>query len=252
MKPKYIYDINIGHFIKVINEDGEVTNNGDQPQDPNTQNAADTSVNTSYKSVESNEEYQKITADITAENTKYEQDKSTQQQLLDQARKTAASNTTEQNKGIYDPVSTDQNVLNIMKRINDLNKQHYTKITSLEDQKLQVLSKLSTANEGIRFSLPEKYKGLNESNIHTAKIYMGDLVGTDTSKAILKGMADFKRTFKDTNLLYGKDRQGYFLIILDQDDMDVMYNTLDEVGYLRDDIIGTVMPQLLDRSKLIQ
>ena len=121
-------------------------------------------------------------------------------------------------------------------------------LCQLEDQKLQILSKLSAANESLRYELPEKYKGLNESNIHTAKIYMGDLVGMENDKAILKGMSDFKRTFRDTNLLYGKDRQGYFLIILDQDDMDVMYNTLDEVGYLRDDIINTVMPQLLDRS----
>lgn len=71
---------------------------------------------------------------------------------------------------------------------------------------------------------------------------MGDLVGQESDKSILKGMSDFKRTFMDTTLLYGKDRKGYFLIILDQEDMDVMYDTLDKAGYLRDDIIDTVMP----------
>lgn len=140
--------------------------------------------------------------------------------------------------------------MNIRKKINDLKKQHYTQLASLEDQKLSILSKLSES-KNIRYNLPDKYKGLNESNIHNAKIYMGELVGTDTKKSILKGMADFKRTFKDTNLLYGKDRQGYFLIILDQDDMDTMYDTLDEVGYLKDDIIDTVMPQLFNRCNLI-
>lgn len=251
MKPKYIYDLNIGHFVKIINEDDNNTQQSAN-QTEQTQNDNSSQQDQSMKSVESNPDIQAINVKITQENDKYSKDKSTQEQLLDQAKKNAANKPITDNNGIYDPVATDSNVLNIQKKINDLTKQHYINLCSLEDQKIQILSKLAAANEQIRTELPEKYKWLTESNIHTAKIYMGDLVGMDNDKAILKGMADFKRTFKDTNLLYGKDRQGYFLIILDQDDMDVMYNTLDEVGYLRDDIIGTVMPQLLDRSKLIQ
>lgn len=252
MKPKYIYDLNIGHFVKVINEDDNTQQQENPDNTQNQDNNTEQKQVTQNKSVESNPDIQNINAQITQENDKFSKDKSTQEQLLDQAKKNAAMKPDTANKGIYDPVATDSNVLSIQKKLNDLTKQHYMNLCSLEDQKLQILTKLSNANEKKRTEFPEKYKGLNESNIHTAKIYMGDLVGIDNDKAILKGMADFKRTFKDTNLLYGKDRQGYFLIILDQDDMDVMYDTLDEVGYLRDDIIGTVMPQLLDRSKLIQ
>lgn len=245
-KPKYIFDINIGHFIKQLNED-ENTENQDTVQDQQTDQADDKNQN-NHKSVENNEEIQAINAKITAENEKFNKDSDTQMKLLDQAKKKAAE---KESDNLYDPIETDANVLNIRKKLNDLTRQHYTQLTSLEDQKIQILSKLSTTNEML-MDLPEKYKCLNESNIHTAKIYMGDLVGMESDKSILKGMSDFKRTFRDTNLLYGKDRNGYFLIILDQEDMDAMYNTLDEVGYLRDDIIDTVMPQLLNRTNLIQ
>ena len=46
----------------------------------------------------------------------------------------------------------------------------------------------------MRRVLPEKYRNLNESNIHTAKIYMRDLIGNDDNH-IIKGMVDFKRAF---------------------------------------------------------
>ena len=77
---------------------------------------------------------------------------------------------------------------------------------------------------------------------------MGDLIDDDH---ILKGMVDFKRAFKDTDLLYGKDRNGYFLIAVDKEDLDKVYDTLEELGYLRDEIIDTFIPQVLDRTKFI-
>ena len=98
------------------------------------------------------------------------------------------------------------------------------------------------------YKLPEKYKYLNESNIHTAKIYMKNLIGPDNT---LKGMVDFKRVFKDTNLLYGKDRDGYFIVALDSDDFNEATEALEEVGYLRDEVLDTIMPQILDRHLMI-
>ena len=37
-----------------------------------------------------------------------------------------------------------------------------------------------------------------------------------------------------------------------EEDFDKVYDTLEEVGYLRDEIIDTVMPQLFDRHEMIQ
>ena len=254
-KYKYVYNKKTGHFIKKLNEDDSNVSTDTQQQQNNNSNTTssttdnkDTSTNnTSFKSVESDETIQSINAKIQDNENKFQQDLNTQQKLLD-AAKVAASKKTP--TGPYDPVATDADVLNIMKKINDITKQHAIDIANFQDQKLAQLQKLSQTNESY-YKIPEKYKWLNESNIHTAKIYMGDLIAPDDDH-ILKGMADFKRAFKDTDLLYGKDRNGYFLIAVDKEDFDKVYDTLEEVGYLRDEIIDTVMPQLFDRHEMIQ
>lgn len=251
-KYKYVYNKKTGHFIKKLNEDDSNVSTDTQQQQNNTTSSTtddkDTSTNNiSFKSVESDETIQSLNAKIQDNENKFQQDLNTQQKLLD-AAKVAASKKTP--TGPYDPVATDADVLNIMKKINDITKQHAIDIANFQDQKLAQLQKLSQTNESY-YKIPEKYKWLNESNIHTAKIYMGDLIAPDDDH-ILKGMADFKRAFKDTDLLYGKDRNGYFLIAVDKEDFDKVYDTLEEVGYLRDEIIDTVMPQLFDRHEMIQ
>ena len=254
-KYKYVYNKKTGHFIKKLNEDDSNVSTDTQQQQNNNSNTTssttddkDTSTNNiSFKSVESDETIQSLNAKIQDNENKFQQDLNTQQKLLD-AAKVAASKKTP--TGPYDPVATDADVLNIMKKINDITKQHAIDIANFQDQKLAQLQKLSQTNESY-YKIPEKYKWLNESNIHTAKIYMGDLIAPDDDH-ILKGMADFKRAFKDTDLIYGKDRNGYFLIAVDKEDFDKVYDTLEEVGYLRDEIIDTVMPQLFDRHEMIQ
>ena len=254
-KYKYVYNKKTGHFIKKLNEDDSNVSTDTQQQQNNNSNTTssttddkDTSTNNiSFKSVESDETIQSLNTKIQDNENKFQQDLNTQQKLLD-AAKVAASKKTP--TGPYDPVATDADVLNIMKKINDITKQHAIDIANFQDQKLAQLQKLSQTNESY-YKIPEKYKWLNESNIHTAKIYMGDLIAPDDDH-ILKGMADFKRAFKDTDLLYGKDRNGYFLIAVDKEDFDKVYDTLEEVGYLRDEIIDTVMPQLFDRHEMIQ
>ena len=254
-KYKYVYNKKTGHFIKKLNEDDSNVSTDTQQQQNNNSNTTssttddkDTSTNNaSFKSVESDETIQSLNAKIQDNENKFQQDLNTQQKLLD-AAKVAASKKAP--TGPYDPVATDADVLNIMKKINDITKQHAIDIANFQDQKLAQLQKLSQTNESY-YKIPEKYKWLNESNIHTAKIYMGDLIAPDDDH-ILKGMADFKRAFKDTDLLYGKDRNGYFLIAIDKEDFDKVYDTLEEVGYLRDEIIDTVMPQLFDRHEMIQ
>lgn len=254
-KYKYVYNKKTGHFIKKLNEDDSNVSTDTQQQQNNNSNTTssttddkDTSTNNaSFKSVESDETIQSLNAKIQDNENKFQQDLNTQQKLLDAAKVAATKKTP---TGPYDPVATDADVLNIMKKINDITKQHAIDIANFQDQKLAQLQKLSQTNESY-YKIPEKYKWLNESNIHTAKIYMGDLIAPDDDH-ILKGMADFKRAFKDTDLLYGKDRNGYFLIAIDKEDFDKVYDTLEEVGYLRDEIIDTVMPQLFDRHEMIQ
>lgn len=254
-KYKYVYNKKTGHFIKKLNEDDSNVSTDTQQQQNNNSNTTssttddkDTSTNnTSFKSVESDETIQSLNAKIQDNENKFQQDLNTQQKLLDAAKVTASKKTP---TGPYDPVATDADVLNIMKKINDITKQHAIDIANFQDQKLAQLQKLSQTNESY-YKIPEKYKWLNESNIHTAKIYMGDLIAPDDDH-ILKGMADFKRAFKDTDLLYGKDKNGYFVVCVDQEDFNTLYDTLEENSYLRDQIIDTVIPQLFDRHEMIQ
>lgn len=254
-KYKYVYNKKTGHFIKKLNEDDSNVSTDTQQQQNNNSNTTssttddkDTSTNnTSFKSVESDETIQSLNAKMQDNENKFQQDLNTQQKLLD-AAKVAASKKTP--TGPYDPVATDADVLNIMKKINDITKQHAIDIANFQDQKLAQLQKLSQTNESY-YKIPEKYKWLNESNIHTAKIYMGDLIAPD-DQHILKGMTDFKRAFKDTDLLYGKDKNGYFVVCVDQEDFNTLYDTLEENSYLRDQIIDTVIPQLFDRHEMIQ
>lgn len=248
-KYKYVYDRQSGHFIKKLNEDdSNVTTDTEQETKPTEQKPEENKeTSSSFKSVESDEVIQKLNAQIQQNEKKFQDDLNTQNKLLDAAKANASKKTPQ---GIYDPVATDPDVLNIMKKINDMTKQHAIDKANYEDQKLTQLQKLSQTNESY-YKIPEKYKGLNESNIHTAKIYMGNLIAPDEDH-ILKGMADFKRAFKETNLLYGKDRQGYFVIAVDKDDFDTLSDTLEETGYLRDEIIDTIMPQLFDRHEMIQ
>lgn len=247
-KYKYVYDKQSGHFIKKLNEDdSNVTT--DTQQDNSTKNnvTADNKEGKVYsKSVESDETIQKLNIQRQQNEKKFQDDLDTQTKLLDAAKANAAK---KQSNSIYDPVATDPSVLNIMKKINNIKKQHAIDMANIEDQRLAQLQKLSQANESY-YKIPEKYKGLNESNIHTAKIYMGDLIAPDDDH-ILKDMADFKRVFKETSLLYGKDRNGYFVIAVDNDDFNTLTDTLEETGYLRDEIIDTIMPQVLDRHSLI-
>ena len=248
-KYKYVYDRQSGHFIKKLNEDdSNVTTDTEQETKQTEQKPEEnTNSSSSFKSVESDEVIQKLNAQIQDNEKKFQDDLNTQNKLLDAAKVNASKKTPQ---GIYDPVATDPDVLNIMKKINDMTKQHAIDKANFEDQKLAQLQKLSQTNEAY-YKIPEKYKGLNESNIHTAKIYLGNLIAPDEDH-ILKGMADFKRAFKETNLLYGKDRQGYFVIAVDKDDFDTLSDTLEETGYLRDEIIDTIMPQLFDRHEMIQ
>ena len=245
-KYKYIYKS--GHFIKKLyeaDENQEQTANNQQETNKDT-NAEDSSVNTGKgKSVQSNEEMQKLEKQIADLTLKYQQDVNLQNRLLTAAKKAAGDKV---NTGIYDPVETDPDVLNVEKKLNDLEKKYNITMANLKDQKLALLTKLSSVSENY-YNVPEKYKFLNESNIHTAKIYVSNLVNDDQ---ILKGLVDFKRVFKNTNLLYGKDREGYFIVAIDPDDFNEATEALEEVGYLRDDILDTIMPQVLDRHAMIQ
>ena len=69
---------------------------------------------------------------------------------------------------------------------------------------------------------------------------------------IIKDMRDFKRVMSEhPEVVYGKDKNGYFVICIDQDDFNNLYSIMTEVGYSKDDVFANIMPQILDRSGMI-
>ena len=99
-------------------------------------------------------------------------------------------------------------------------------------------------------TLPSKYNSLNESNISQAKLYMNSLISEEDETPI-RGMVDFKRAFQDTDIVFGKDKIGYFMLCIDRDDFNKIMIALQKAGYIKDELIGVLMPQILNRSGMI-
>lgn len=125
------------------------------------------------------------------------------------------------------------------------------KANEYDNKIFQLQAKLVESIETARRELPLKYQALNESNIQNAKVYLNKIFDNDYQERI-KGMVDFKKAFANSNLLFGKDKGGYFAVCVDQEDMNKLTNTLIEVGYNKDDIYSVVLSQMFDRSDLVK
>lgn len=125
------------------------------------------------------------------------------------------------------------------------------KANEYDNKIFQLQAKLVESIETARRELPLKYQALNESNIQNAKVYLNKIFDNDYQERI-KGMVDFKKAFANSNLLFGKDKEGYFAVCVDQEDMNKLTNTLIEVGYNKDDIYSVVLSQMFDRSDLVK
>lgn len=271
---KKIFDIELGHY-RIVNEDdntGFAASESPQNQEgerkaedvqKQQQQDAQPEMN---KSVEQNEKIQQINVELDAENKRYAAQKQTvvntynsqkqaAQDILTAATDAASDSDTE---SLYDKVATSRDVIAARKKILDLDMKfaedinnielnHARKVNTIENNRLQILSRMN--NEGF-LRLPEKYHFLNESNVQQAKIYLNNLVRNDDD-FIIRDMNGFKRVFKDSDMVYGKDKTGYYVLCVDTDDFNKLYNTMEEAGYLRDEIFSTVMPQVLDRSGML-
>ena len=139
--------------------------------------------------------------------------------------------------------------LKFVKDVQRIEVEHAQNIYNIENQRLNVLQKM--ANESL-LGFPPKYaKVLNESNIQSAKIYLNELIG-DREENIMENMHDFKHVFCESGMVYGKDRNGYYVLCIDKEDFNKLYEVLQNIGYMKDEIFSVVMPQILDRRGMIQ
>ena len=249
---KYKFDMNIGHYVLLL--EGEAPQmdgtqeqpqnqdqNQEQPQKPQLQ-----MINLDSKEVvamrqEKANQIKILQDDIEKKTNNVVQCQQAianiQQQLdkVDQSQLNAAQKTLIQaNKELADAK------FNMAKKANEY-----------DNKIFQLQAKLVESIETARRELPLKYQALNESNIQNAKVYLNKIFDNDYQERI-KGMVDFKKAFANSNLLFGKDKGGYFAVCVDQEDMNKLTNTLIEVGYNKDDIYSVVLSQMFDRSDLVK
>lgn len=251
-----VFDIRSGHYI-LVEDSNENVSQGTSEND--NQNSKQDNQNVS---VETNKDIQNINTELSNENKRYDEQKASENESYNNNKSTqtnllnAAMAAVTDAGGAYDSVQTNPNVLNIKKKIAELDYEHVQKmcnielnhakkVLDIENKKIDVLNKMATERY---YTYPGKYSVLNESNVHNAKIYLDELIGEGE---IITGMPDFKNAFKDSDLIYGKDKKGYYVICIDREDFDRLYNTLGAIGYRRDEVFSIVMTQVLDRSDLL-
>lgn len=249
---KYKFDINSGHYIALNEDDNNVTV---QTNDNNTevQNNSVQGIPT-LNTPEVSALQQKMSDTLKIFDTDIQKLKDQETQLetiLSNSVSQFNNATPDQKQNIRKTiVDTNNKILDIKTKLSNKQKD---KAISQNQFELQLLQLQQKVNENLlpTTKIPEKYKSLNESNIQNAKIYLNNLVGNEDIY-IIKGMADFKRALYKSELLYGKDKEGYFVICIDNEDFNKLYKAMGLVGYTRDRIIDAILPQVLDRGNMIQ
>ena len=249
---KYKFDMNIGHYVLLL--EGEV---------PQTDGSQDQSQNQDQNQEQTQKpQVQMINLD-SKEVIAMRQEKANQLKTLQDDIEKKTNNVVQCQQAVANiqqqPDKADQSQLNAaQKTLIQANKEladakfNMAKKENEYDNKIfQLQAKLVESIETARRELPLKYQALNESNIQNAKVYLNKIFDNDYQERI-KGMVDFKKAFANSNLLFGKDKGGYFAVCVDQEDMNKLTNTLIEVGYNKDDIYSVVLSQMFDRSDLVK
>ncbi len=249
---KYKFDMNIGHYVLLL--EGEA---------PQTDGSQEQSQNQDQKQEQTQKPQVQMTNLDSKEVVAMRQEKANQLKTLQDDIEKKTNNVVQCQQAIANIQQqldkVDQSQLNAaQKTLIQANKEladakfNMAKKSNEYDNKIfQLQAKLVESIETARRELPLKYQALNESNIQNAKVYLNKIFDNDYQERI-KGMVDFKKAFANSNLLFGKDKGGYFAVCVDQEDMNKLTNTLIEVGYNKDDIYSVILSQMFDRSDLVK
>lgn len=249
---KYKFDMNIGHYVLLLEGEAPQTDGSQdqsQNQDQNQEQAQKPQVqmiNLDSKDV------------IAMRQEKANQLKTLQDDIekktnnVVQCQQAVANIQQQSDKADQSQLNAAQKTLiQANKELADAKFNMAKKENEYDNKIFQLQAKLVESIEIARRELPLKYQALNESNIQNAKVYLNKIFDNDYQERI-KGMVDFKKAFANSNLLFGKDKGGYFAVCVDQEDMNKLTNTLIEVGYNKDDIYSVVLSQMFDRSDLVK
>ena len=248
---KYKFDMNIGHYVLLLE--------GEAPQTDGTQEQSQNQDQNQEQ--EQKPQVQMINLD-SEEVVAMRQEKANQMKTLQDDIEKKTNNVVQcqqsianiQQSGEADQAqlnAAQKTLIQANKELADAKFNMAKKANEYDNKIFQLQAKLVESIETARRELPLKYQALNESNIQNAKVYLNKIFDNDYQERI-KGMVDFKKAFANSNLLFGKDKGGYFAVCVDQEDMNKLTNTLIEVGYNKDDIYSVVLSQMFDRSDLVK
>lgn len=246
---KYKFDMNIGHYVLLLEGEAPQTDGTqEQTQDQQNQEQQKPQVQPinldSEDVVKMRQEKENVIKQLQETITKKTNNVIQCQQVVANLQNSENAEQTQIN-------DAQKILIQAMKEVSDAKFNLAKKANEYDNKIYQLQTKLVESIQMARDTLPEKYQGLNESNVQNAKVYITKIFENDFQQRI-KGMVDFKKAFANSNLLYGKDKDGYFVVCLDQEDLNKLTSTLIEIGYDKDEIYGVVLSQMFDRSDLVK
>lgn|SRR5574344_1733642 len=259
---KYFYNTKTGHYElnKLFEADEKVTpeealngktSDSTKTNNTTTNNQTNTTNNnqttkTGNLSLFANENYKSIYMNIlNLENIYlYNQIPAAQKELNNAKIQLLNSNKVEE----YD-INADPQVITLKNNVDNLTNTYNNQRSNLDKQLNKVTSSINSTTENQKILF--QHKILNESNLQNAKVYLGNLIFNDDNH-LLKTMNDFKKIIKPSNLLYGKDKTGYFVICVDKEDFDKLSDVLINAGFSNDDIVDNIIPQLFNRENIVK
>lgn len=254
---KFVYDIESGHYIYLNEDDNSLSDVAQNQNQENSQNQNQENNNSqqsiSALPIESDETLTALNKALSDKKVIFDKDMTDLNNQLALAQQDISKRLNSNDKKLsnykYDPAQVDPVILNIQNKI--VTKQNEWNIFNQNIQK-QILARkkeLSALTKAESIGVPYKVRYMmNESAVSKCKIYIDSLTGED--KPIFNKYS-LNKCFKNTNLVYGKDKKRYFVVIIDQADVDEMYQALLDFGYEFDEIQSVILSGLMDRSHMV-
>ena len=252
---KRVWNNKKGHYI-LVKEDENVQQpqqvNNQSPQQNTGQNQEQQDDNQqpqkSFKSVY--QENDIMSFDSNIQKTKKEGDDKVIQ-LQTQLRQVKEQIKQEIDNGkvtgmVYNPSEVDPRVTNLELKILQTQMDNFSKLNQLYVDRMKKIQSFA----GISEAMISKYgQYLTESKIAACKIYIDPIIDTEDRcyrEFLFPSKVDFNKLFKDTGMIYGSDKKGWFVLCVDSEDVEQMTDILVSIGIEKRDIdtyIETVMYQ---------
>lgn len=252
---KFVYDIESGHYMYINEDDNSLSNAAQETEEKKTE-TSDNSQDTQSISalpVESDETLTTLNKALSDKKVIFDKDMTNLNNQLSLAQQDISKKMNAKDpKTIgykYDPSQVDPTILSIQNKILTKQQEWDTFNQSIQKQILARKKELSAMQKAESIGVPYKVRYMmNESAVSKCKIYIDSLTGEDRP---IFNKYSLNKCFKNTNLVYGKDRKRYFVVIIDQADVDEMYQALLDFGYEFEEIQSTILAGLMDRSHMV-